>query len=59
MMRLKDISKAIDKIGNMNVTDDANYKIAMISLLGHIAVALAVIADKMSEYKAEGETDGR
>lgn len=58
-MRLKDISKAIDKIWNMDVTDDANYKIAMIALLGHIAVALAVIADKMSEDKAEGETDGR
>ena len=54
MMRLKDISKAIDKIWNMDVTDDANYKIAMIALLGHIAVALAVIADKMSEDKAEG-----
>ena len=57
MMRLKDISKAIDKIGNMNVTDDANYKIAMISLLGHIAVALAVIGDKMSEDKAEGREE--
>ena len=54
MMRLKDISKAIDKIGKMDVTDDANYKIAMVGLLGHIAVALAVIADKMPEDKAEG-----
>ena len=51
MSRLEDISKANDKIRTMDVTNSANYRIAIIALLGHIAVALAVIADKMSEEK--------
>ena len=51
MGRVEDISKANDKIRNMDVTVNANYRIAMIALLGHIATALAVIADKMSEEK--------
>lgn len=51
MSRVEDISKANDKIRNMDVTDNATYRIAMIALLGHIATALAVIADKMSEEK--------
>ena len=51
MSRVEDISKANDKIRNMDVTDNANYRIAMIALLGHIATALAVIADNMSEEK--------
>ena len=51
MSRVEDISKANDKIRNMDVTDNANYRIAMIALLGHIATSLAVIADNMSEEK--------
>lgn len=51
MSRVEDVSKAIDEIKKLDVTVNANYRMAMIGLLGHIAVALAVIADKMSEEK--------
>lgn len=51
MSRVEDVSKAIDEIKNLDVTANTNYRMAMIALLGHIAVALAVIADKMSEEK--------
>lgn len=51
MSRVEDVSKAIDEIKNLDVTVNDNYRMAMIALLGHIAVVLAVIADKMSEEK--------
>ena len=51
MSRVEDVSKAIDEIKKIDVTDNANYRIAMIGLLGHITVALAVIADKMPDDK--------
>lgn len=51
MSRIEDVSKAIDEIKKLDVTVNDNYRMAMIALLGHIAVALAVIADKMSEEK--------
>ena len=51
MSRVEDVSKAIDEIKNLDVTANTNYRMAMIALLGHIAVALAVIADKMPDDK--------
>lgn len=58
MTRLEDVTEAIENIKSIDPTNE-NLKQMQIALLGHIAVSLAVIADKMSEYKAEGETDGR
>lgn len=58
MTRLEDVTEAIENIKSTDPTNE-NLKQMQIALLGHIAVSLAVIADKMSEYKAEGETDGR
>ena len=51
MSRVEDVSKAIDEIKKLDVTVNDNYRMAMIGLLGHITVALAVIADNMSEEK--------
>lgn len=56
MTRLKDVAEAIENIKSTDPTNE-NLKQMQIALLGHIAVSLAVIADKMSENKAEGETD--
>ena len=58
MTRLKDVAEAIENIKSTDPTNE-NLNQMQIALLGHIAVSLAVIADKMSEDKAEGETDGR
>ena len=58
MTRLEDVTEAIENIKSIDPTNE-NLKQMQIALLGHIAVSLAVIADKMSEDKAEGETDGR
>ena len=55
MTRLEDVTEAIENIKSIDPTDE-NLKQMQIALLGHIAVSLAVIADKMSEDKAEGET---
>ena len=51
MSRVEDVSKALDGIWKLDVTNNTNYRIAMVGLLGHIAAALAVIADNMSEEK--------
>ena len=56
MTRLEDVTEAIENIKSIDPTNE-NLKLMQIALLGHIAVSLAVIADKMSEDKAEGETD--
>ena len=56
MTRLEDITEAIETIKSIDHTNE-NLKQMQIALLGHIAVSLAVIADKMSEDKAEGETE--
>lgn len=58
MTRLEDVTEAIENIKSIDPTNE-NLKQMQIALLGHIAVSLAVIADKMPEDKAEGETDGR
>lgn len=51
MSRVEDVSKALDGIWKLDVTNNTNYRIAMVGLLGHIAAALAVIADNMPEEK--------
>lgn len=56
MTRLEDVTEAIENIKSVDPTNE-NLKQMQIALLGHIAVSLAVIADKMSEDKAEGEAD--
>ena len=56
MTRLEDVTEAIENIKSIDPTNE-NLKLMQLALLGHIAVSLAVIADKMSEDKAEGETD--
>lgn len=53
MTILKDVAEAIENIRSIDPTNE-NLKQAQIALLGHIAVSLAVIADKMSEDKTEG-----
>ena len=53
MTRLEDVTEAIENIKSIDPTNE-NLKQMQIALLGHIAVSLAVIADKISEDKAEG-----
>lgn len=56
MTRLEDVTEAIENIKSIDPTNE-NLKQMQIALLGHIAVSLAVIADKMSEDKAEGSEE--
>ena len=56
MTRLEDVIEAIENIKSIDPTNE-NLKLMQIALLGHIAVSLAVIADKMSEDKAEGSEE--
>jgi len=56
MTRLEDVTEAIENIKSIDHTNE-NLKQMQIALLGHIAVSLAVIADKMSEDKAEGSDE--
>ena len=53
MTRLEDVTEAIENIKSIDPTNE-NLNLMQIALLGHIAVSLAVIADKMSEDKTEG-----
>lgn len=56
MTRVRDVANAIEGMKTLKPTDE-NMKQMQLALLGHIAVCLAVIADKMSEDKAEGSEE--
>lgn len=53
MSRTRDVAKAIEEIRNMTDFTESSLEQMKVGLLGHIAVSLAVIADKLSE-KEEG-----
>lgn len=51
MSRTYDVSMAIEEIKKLNMPNVDTYKEIELALLGHIAVALAVIADNMETAK--------
>lgn len=53
MSRTRDVAKAIEEIRNMTNVTESSLEQMKVGLLGHIAVSLAVIADKLTE-EAEG-----
>jgi hypothetical protein len=53
MNRVKDVTEALDKIRNLDEVTDETAKEIHLALLGHIALCLAVIADKMTEEVTE------
>lgn len=53
MSRTHDVARAIEEIKKINPPNVDTYKEIELALLGHIAVALAVIADNMETAKAE------
>ena len=55
MTRVRDVVNAIEGMKTINPTDE-NMKQMQLALLGHVAVCLAIMADKMSEDKEEEET---
>ncbi len=54
MSRTRDVAKAIEEIRNMTNVTESSLEQMKVGLLGHIAVSLAVIADKLTE-----ESDGQ
>ena len=57
MSRTYDVARVIEEIRKMNLHNVDTYKEIELALLGHIAVALAVIADNMETAKAEGSEE--
>ena len=54
MSRTRDVAKAIEEIRNMTNVTESSLEQMKVGLLGHIAVSLAVIVDKMREVN-EGD----
>lgn len=55
MNRTRDVAKAIEEIRNMTDVTEASLEQMKVGLLGHIAVSLAVIADKLTEEEEGSE----
>lgn len=53
MSRVKDVMEAIEKVRDLDEMTGETAKGIHLALLGHIAVCLAVIADKMTEEVTE------
>jgi hypothetical protein len=58
MSRTRDVAKAIEEIRNMTDVTESSLEQMKVGLLGHIAVSLAVIADKLTEDKDNEQTTG-
>lgn len=56
MSRTRDVAKAIEEIRNMTNVTESTLEQMKVGLLGHIAVSLAVIADKLREEEEGSET---
>lgn len=54
MSRTKDTLNAIELIHNESNLTETNLEEIKIALIGHIALSLAVIADKLTGEEAEG-----
>lgn len=57
MSRTKDTLNAIEGIRNESNLTETNFEEIKIALIGHIALSLAVIADKLTGEEAEGSED--
>ena len=53
MSRTNDIARAIEEIRNTTDVTESTLEQMKVGLLGHIAVSLAVIADKLKEEEDE------
>jgi hypothetical protein len=57
MNRTRDVARAIEEIRNMTDVTEASLEQMKVGLLGHIAVSLAVIADKLTEEGDDGQKE--
>ena len=55
MSRLKDVARALEEMRSMKNATSEEIEEIKAAMLGHIAVSLAVIADKMCERQEEDE----
>lgn len=55
MNRFKDITRVLDEIRNMENITPVQMEEIKVSMLSHIAVSLAVIADKLTEAEGNDE----
>ncbi len=49
MSRTRDVARAIEEIRNMTNVTESSLEQMKVGLLGHIALSLAMIADKLRE----------